>query len=70
MKKKTGYVSTFAGTNSNCSQADGILMAARFNFIYGLYFDTIYNQLLISDTQNNRIKILDFNCKLFHIFKQ
>ena len=49
--------------NLNCSQADGNLSAARFNYIYGLYFDLTRNQLLISDAGNNRIKVLDFNCK-------
>ena len=60
-----GYVSTLAGMNPNCGQVDGNLNVARFNYIYGLYSDSTSNQLLISDTGNNRIKVLDFNCKIF-----
>ena len=61
---KTGYVSTLAGNNSNCGQVDGNLNVAKFNYIYGLYFDSTNNQLLISDYNNNRVKVLDFNCKI------
>ena len=63
---KSGYVSTLAGSITNCSQQDGILGVARFGLsIQGLYFDFTRNQLLISDTGNNRIKVLDFNSKLY-----
>ena len=66
-KKNIGYVSTLAGINTNCGQADGNLNIALFNTIQGLYFDSTNNQLLISDSLNNRIKILDFNCELYHL---
>ena len=59
---KIGYVTTIAGNNSNCGQVDGNLSIARFYYIYGLYFDPSRNQLLISDSENNRFKVLDFNC--------
>ena len=65
---KIGYVSTIAGTNPNCGQQDGNLNIARFWVIQGLYFDSINNQLLISDYVNNRIKVLDFNCKISPIY--
>ena len=63
--KIIGFVSTLAGTNLNCNQADGNLNIALFNNIGGIYFDSTNNQLLISDTWNNRFKVLDFNCKIF-----
>ena len=59
-----GYVSTFTGNNS-CGQADGNLGAALFSYIQGIYFDAINDQLLISDYDNNRVKVLDFSCMLF-----
>ena len=66
--KNIGYVSTLAGNITNCGQADGNLSVALFNGIYGLYFDSTNNQLLISDTYNSRIKVLDFNCKTSNFY--
>ena len=60
---KKGYVSTLAGTNSNCNPIDGNLNIALFSGIQDLYFDSIYNQILISDSGNNRVKVLDFASK-------
>ena len=66
---KIGYVSFIAGAISTCGQADGNFTAARFNYIFGIYFDSANNQLLISDYTNNRVKVLDFNCKIPFMFR-
>ena len=63
-KLKIGYVSTISGNLTNCTQEDGNLNIARFGYITGLYFISTNNQFLISDTGNNRFKVLDFNCKI------
>ena len=65
-KKNIGYVSTLAGINTNCGQADGNFSIARFNQIQGIY--SINNQLLISDYKNMRVKVLDFYCKSIFYF--
>ena len=67
--KIIGYVSTLAGTNPYCGQADGSLNIALFGYdIQGIYFDSTNDQLLISDSSNNRFKVLDFNCRIFLLF--
>ena len=63
--KNEGYVSRLAGYIMGCGQADGNFSTALFKSIEGLYFDSANNQLLISDANNNRIKVMDFNCKFY-----
>lgn len=43
--------------------ADGALAAARFNLPCDVAFDSVYNNLLVADTDNHRIRRVDLVAK-------